>query len=281
MTKDHTNENFPVASRLIAARHRPVVMAFYRFARAADDIADDPGASAADRLARLDAMATGLDGNGAAVASELRAALAARDLSDVHARDLLVAFRRDVTQDRYADWADLIDYCRWSAMPVGRFMLDVHGESRDLWPASDALCAALQVVNHLQDCREDYAALGRVYVPLDALAAAGLGPEALGDPAPSPALAAVVRGLAARVEPLLAASAGFGAGIRSTGLAYEVAVIHRLAVDLVARLETDPFASSRHHNKLEALGLAGVAVGAMAMRRFGLWAAPSKAREDL
>ncbi len=278
--KDHTNENFPVASRLIAARHRPVVMAFYRFARAADDIADHPSDSAADRLAHLDAMTRGLDGDGTMVAVELRAALAERALSDTHARDLLVAFRRDVTQDRYADWDDLIDYCRWSAMPVGRFMLDVHGEARALWPASDALCAALQIINHLQDCREDYAALGRVYVPLDALSAVGLGPDALGDPIPPSALTAVVRGLAVRVEPLLAASAGFGAAIRSTGLAYEVAVIHRLAVDLVERLRSDPFAPSRHHNKIQALSLAGAAVGAMALRRFGLWAGPSKLRSD-
>ena len=62
-----------------------------------------------------------------------------------------------------------MDYCRYSAMPVGRFVLDVHGESRDLWPANDALCAALQVINHLQDCAKDYRELDRVYLPLDVL----------------------------------------------------------------------------------------------------------------
>ena len=81
--------------------------------------------------------------------------------------DLLEAFRRDVTKLRYADWDELMDYCRYSATPVGRFVLDVHGESAPTWPANDALCAALQVINHLQDCAKDYREIDRVYLPLD------------------------------------------------------------------------------------------------------------------
>ena len=100
----------------------------------------------------------------------------------MHALDLLEAFRRDVTKLRYRDWDDLLDYCRYSAMPVGRFVLDVHGESRDLWPANDALCAALQVINHLQDCAKDYREIDRVYIPEDALADAGISVEALAAP---------------------------------------------------------------------------------------------------
>ena len=92
-------------------------------------------------------------------------------LATSHALDLLDAFRRDVTKPRYANWDELMDYCRYSAAPVGRFVLDVHGESRATWPASDALCAALQVINHLQDCGKDRRELDRVYVPQDALAA--------------------------------------------------------------------------------------------------------------
>ena len=79
----------------------------------------------------------------------------------------------DVTKLRYRDWDDLIGYCSYSAMPVGRFVLDVHGESRATWPANDALCAALQIINHLQDCGRDYRNLDRVYIPLDALAESG------------------------------------------------------------------------------------------------------------
>ena len=127
-----------------------------------------------------------------------------------HALDLLEAFRRDVTKLRYRDWDDLIDYCRYSAMPVGRFVLDVHGESRDTWPANDALCAALQIINHLQDCAKDYRDLNRVYIPEDALAAAGVDITALAAPAASPALKNVVAGLARKNALLLEKSRDFG-----------------------------------------------------------------------
>ncbi len=275
--KDHKTENFPVGSRLIAAQHRPAVMAYYRFARAADDIADAT-APAAERLARLDAMGAGLDAGLAGrddptlpeVAQTLGHTMAARGLDPANAHDLLVAFRRDVTQNRYRDWDDLLDYCRWSAMPVGRFMLDVHGEAAALRPASDALCAALQIINHLQDCREDLAEMDRVYVPQDALAAAGLTTGALAQPQPAPALADLVRSLAARTLPLLEQASGFGAAIAASGLAYEVAVIHALAMDLVARLRRDPFAAARHHGKLSAGFIAIRACGAMALARNGV-----------
>ena len=88
-----------------------------------------------------------------------------------HALDVLIAFRMDVTKLRYENWDEVIHYCRYSAMPVGRFMLDVHGESTSTWAASDALCAGLQINNHLQDCGKDFRDLNRVYLPRDALAA--------------------------------------------------------------------------------------------------------------
>ena len=91
-------------------------------------------------------------GNGDAAAVALRHALAERGMAPQHAQDLLKAFRLDATKLRYRDWDDLMGYCAYSAMPVGRFVLDVHGESRGTWPASDAICAALQIINHIQDC---------------------------------------------------------------------------------------------------------------------------------
>ena len=100
-------------------------------------------------------------------------------MSPRHAQDLLSAFRQDATKLRYANWDELIDYCSRSAMPVGRFVLDVHGEARETWPSSDALCAALQIINHLQDCGKDYRSLDRVYIPLDALSTSGATVEAL------------------------------------------------------------------------------------------------------
>jgi len=169
--KSHRDENFPVASWLIAARHRPAILAFYEFVRVADDIADHPSLRAGDKLVRLERLEQSLLGGNEEEPDgvALRDILTRRKLSFQHARDLLRAFRQDVTQHRYRGWSDLVDYCAYSAMPVGRFVLDVHGEARSTWPASDALCAALQIINHLQDCADDYRALGRVYLPLDDL----------------------------------------------------------------------------------------------------------------
>ncbi len=267
--KGHRDENFPVASLLIRPRHRPPIMAFYLFARAADDIADNPAASEDAKLAALEAMRATLLGERDAepTAEALRTALAERALDPAHPLDLLKAFRRDVTKRRYADWGELIDYCRLSAMPVGRFVLDVHGEDRALWPANDALCAALQIINHLQDCATDYRAIDRVYLPRDMLAAAGARVEELAEPRASPPLRSVIADMAARCEDLLARSAGFAGAIADTRLALEVAVIRRLAVDLAARLkERDPLAERVVHRKTQALGLA---VGAVMGRWLG------------
>ena len=112
--------------------------------------------------------------------------LAERELATEHPLDLLTAFRSDVTKRRYASWDELMRYCRYSAMPVGRFVLDLHGEDRSTWAHSDPLCAALQVINHLQDCAKDYQALDRVYLPFDIMAAQGTTVEALGFPKAEP-----------------------------------------------------------------------------------------------
>ena len=198
--KGHRNENFPVASWLIDPRHRGPILAFYNFVRTADDVADHATLPPQQKLALLDRLDAGLTGHDDtdAAAVRLRAALAERKLSPKHAQDLLAAFKLDVTKLRYRDWDDLIGYCSLSAMPVGRFVLDVHAESRDCWPANDALCAALQIINHLQDCREDYLNLDRVYVPQDVLAACGTNVEALAAPRASPQLLNCLHGLAER-----------------------------------------------------------------------------------
>jgi phytoene/squalene synthetase len=171
---------------------------------------------------------------------------------------------RDVTVTRYADWDDLIGYCRLSAMPVGRYVLDLHGESRATWPANDALCAALQVINHLQDCARDYGVLDRVYIPLDT----GVRVEELAGAQATPALRAIITGLVERTRGLLAQSADFAAQIRDRRLAAEVAVIQRLAESLCDRLEArDPLCERVHHGKLEAAWLAmGAAVPTLLRR---------------
>lgn len=247
--KSHRDENFPVASWLIHPRHRGLILAFYQFVRTADDIADHATLAAGEKLAQLDQLEADLDGRGSQNPEgvALRLALAARGMSARHAKDLLSAFRLDVTKLRYRDWDDLISYCALSAMPVGRFVCDVHGENRSLWPANDALCAALQIINHLQDCGDDYRKLNRVYIPQDTLAASGVSVEALGGERASPALRECLSRLAARTEQLLSESDGFAAAIDDWRLGLEVAVINTLAHRLTRILRRrDPLSEKVH-----------------------------------
>ena len=256
--KGHKNENFPVASFLIGPQNRPPVLAFYKFVRAADDVADHASAPAEEKLQLLEQMRASLTGESDAVPEgvRLRTVLQERGLSPVHALDLLEAFRRDCTKLRYQDWDDLIDYCRYSAMPVGRFVLDVHGESQSLWPANDALCAALQVINHLQDCAKDYRELNRVYIPEPMLTAAGITVAALGEDKANPALAGVISALARKNAELLDISRPFARGIRDGRLALEVDLIQTLADDLNTMLiHRDPLSQPVHHSKLDVATL--------------------------
>ncbi len=264
------SENFPVASRLIAARHRALILAFYRFVRAADDIADHSSLAPEEKLVRLDAMAATLNGerDDDATGIALRDALAARQLTTRHALDLLAAFRLDVTKKRYADWNDLMAYCALSAMPVGRFVLDVHGEAAaQLWPASDAICASLQVINHLQDCGEDYADLDRVYVPEETLRRHGGSVADLGAKQASPGLRATIVELARRSAALLQEGASLAGGVRDFRLACEIGAIVRLARANCRRLERrDPLSERVHPSKAGyvALGLVGAIEGGAA-----------------
>jgi len=200
--KTHRDENFPVASWIIHPRHRALILAFYNFVRTADDIADHATLSEHDKLSYLDLLEAELLGQGDSQpeAVNLRRALAERSMPPRHALDVLIAFRMDVTKLRYENWDEVIHYCRYSAMPVGRFMLDVHGESTSTWPASDALCAGLQINNHLQDCGKDFRDLNRVYLPRDALAVAGASVEELGQSRASAALLQCLHALAVRTE---------------------------------------------------------------------------------
>jgi squalene synthase HpnC len=254
-TKDEHGENFPVASWVVAARHRPAILAFYKFVRAADDVADHPTLSEAEKfklLDQLEAVLLGKDEIATAPGLQLRHVLAERGLPPRHALDLVTAFRMDVTKRRYRDWDDLIHYCSYSAMPVGRFVLDVHGESRETWPANDALCAALQVINHLQDCRADYQNLDRVYIPLDVMQRAGTGVEALAAEKATPELLRCIRDVAGRTELLVRKAEPFSAQINDLRLALEVSVIQRVACTLTGTLQMrDPLSERVHLSKLE------------------------------
>jgi squalene synthase HpnC len=271
--KTHRDENFPVASWIIHPRHRALILAFYNFVRTADDIADHATLSERGKLNYLDLLEAELLGQGDSQpeAVNLRHALAQRSMPPRHALDVLIAFRMDVTKLRYENWDEVIHYCRYSAMPVGRFMLDVHGESTSTWAASDALCAGLQINNHLQDCGKDYRELNRVYLPRDALAAAGASVEALGlEQAPAPLLQCL-HSLAARTEGLLDESKSLSAEVKDFRLGLEIAVIQAFADKIVRLLKVrDPLSQTVHLGPMEliAYSLGGMA-GEMARRAVG------------
>jgi squalene synthase HpnC len=277
--KTHKDENFPVASRIIHPRHRGIILAYYNFVRTADDISDHAELDDATKLRLLDELEHDLIGRGGGQpeALALREAFAARGMSPRHACDVVTAFRMDVTKRRYNNWNELIHYCSYSAMPVGRFMLDVHGESQGTWAASDALCAALQIINHLQDCAKDYRNLDRVYLPADAMAETGATIDMIGEPrSPAPLLTCLHR-LADRSETLLLDSEALAPLVVDARLACEIGVIQAYARRILGYLkQRDPLCERVHLTKLE---LAGLGLGALAT---GIWrrattsASPSK-----
>jgi squalene synthase HpnC len=271
--KTHRDENFPVASWIIHPRHRALILAFYNFVRTADDIADHATLPADEKLRYLDLLEAELAGKGDSQkeAVSLRDALAERGMPPRHALDVLIAFRMDVTKLRYENWDEVIHYCRYSAMPVGRFMLDVHGESTSTWAASDALCAGLQINNHLQDCAKDYKNLNRVYLPRDALAATGATVEMLGETKSPAPLLQCLHALADRTESLLAESRVLSAQVQDFRLGLEIAVIQAFADKIVRMLKVrDPLNERVHLSPLELLGqsLAGLS-GEMMYRAAG------------
>jgi len=273
--KAEGDENFPVGSILIAARLRPHVAAFYAFARAADDIADNPSLVPDEKARRLDLFDGALTGDPVAAAQAPKAAGLAASCAETgvpvdHGRDLLSAFRQDAYKTRYADWAELRDYCRRSASPVGRFLVDLHGEDRAAWPASDALCDALQVLNHLQDCAADHAALDRVYLPLAYFEARGADVAALRADRASPPLRGVLDDCLDETDRLLADARTLPWGLADRRFAMEAATIVSLAHRLAARLRRqDPVAGRVALSKLDVLrcGAAGVLAGLFGRRR--------------
>jgi squalene synthase HpnC len=171
-------ENFPVASFLLPRHLRPAVLAIYRFARSADDAADEGDAAPAMRLKALDAFVRDLDaieaGDPPPAWADLAAAIARHGLPVQLLRDLLSAFRQDVTTLRYPHYADLLDYCRRSANPIGRLLMHLYdAASDDNLERSDAICTALQLINFWQDVAIDWR-IGRVYLPQEDLARFGV-----------------------------------------------------------------------------------------------------------
>jgi hydroxysqualene synthase len=266
--KGKTDENFPVGSLLISRALRPHVHAYYDFARNADDIADSPVIPATEKVVRLDqmeAVLTGREDAGSTSGIALRESLQRTGITSCHATDLLIAFRQDATKLRYADWDELLEYCRNSAMPVGRYVLDLHGESpQHTYSPSDALCAALQVLNHLQDAQKDLRALDRCYLPQDLLRRFGGSVSDLQGSAETPALRATFNAVLDHVDALNQDAAGLPRAVRNWRLRLETAVIVNLSRRLAQRLRRqDPVAGRVKLTKPDA---ARAVLGAMLNR---------------
>ena len=259
--KDRATENFPVGSALIRPDLRAHVHAYYRWARMADDIADNPALSPEDKIRRLDLMEEVLlhpTRQDVPVAAAMRESLKVTGLPTVNCTELLIAFRLDATKQRYDDWADLMHYCRYSASPVGRYLLTLHGEAPSSLPPSDDLCNALQVINHLQDCGVDYREMNRVYVPVDHLAAQNLDVTILASSSSSPAFRRVLDRLLDETEELMVRARKLPGEVRDFRMRAESAVIVRLADKLIDLLRRrDPLAM-RVKLKKPAIALASL-----------------------
>jgi len=263
------DENFPVGSFLLPKRLRPHVATYYAFARAVDDIADNPALSPEEKTIRLhafDAALCGEDGfdQGYEKAHALRASMSATGVSTKHGSDLIAAFVQDATKTRYQNWDELIGYCELSANPVGRYLLDLHGEDPARYRYCDALCTVLQIVNHLQDCGEDKRDLDRVYIVADWMSEAGAGIDDIDHDVLTPAMRAVFDRMLNGCEALMTDARALPSMLKSTSLAMESAVIVKLADRLIRLLrDNDPLAARVALTKIDfvSAGLRGAVGG--------------------
>lgn len=248
--KGASDENFPVGSLLLSRKLRPHVHAYYDYARVIDDIADCETLSPEDKITRLNAMEEVLHGQRSAInradalsAARLRASLLQTDVPFETATDLLIAFRDDSRGHDYRTWDDLLHYCKYSANPVGRYLICLHGEDPAAFGPSDALCTSLQILNHLQDCAKDLERLNRCYMPSELMQQAGTSADDLLAGRTPPAMRRVFNTLLDGVDALNQQASALPAHIRDRRFRMECAAIVELAHRLTHRLRReDPLA---------------------------------------
>ncbi len=246
--KDAEYENFPVGSWLLPAHLRPHIAHYYRFARAIDDIADNPALSSQVKIERLTGFHNAINGTRTqgrdyATGFIMRDSLITTGVTEHHCLDLITAFKQDAIKNRYQNWQELVDYCLLSAAPVGRFLIDLHGGTSNGYGASDALCIVLQVINHLQDCKEDYELMDRVYIPLEWMEAHRVDVKELSGNQLSPSLRQVLDRIITETETLMPLARQLPGGLRSRRLAMESQVILNIAEALIRQLKSnDPLA---------------------------------------
>lgn len=241
--KQAGDENFPVVSFLLDKENQNTVAAYYDFARKGDDIADDPDLNAEQKLCRLSEMEQALYGKAPGESPEVQAASRLRDIF-LHenldfslASDLLAAFRQDAEGMVYETWGQLMRYCSFSAAPVGRFMLAIHDENPSTYLPANALCAALQIVNHIQDLKYDAKILKRVYIPLDLQKKFKVKPAALLKDKASANLQRLIKDILSRVNGLLQDAEILPAIVKSRRLRMEICIIFSLTNIMVKKID--------------------------------------------
>ncbi|NVJ91859.1 MAG: squalene/phytoene synthase family protein [Methylocystaceae bacterium] len=233
MSKTENTENFPVASLFLTKDVRAQVLNFYKFARGADDIADSPDLDIAEKYEQLKI-----------------------DTTCQFKEDLLCAFRQDVEKKRYETWDELMEYCRYSANPVGRFLLEIHHEEKG-GDESDALCSALQTLNHLQDCKKDYLALDRIYLPAEFLKSGDSYEFFLSQAHMHPDLRLIFDRCLDKTDVLLKRALQLPSQIKNKRLRYQAKVTVLCGLALAGRLRReDPIAKRVELNTLDKLLLA-------------------------
>jgi hydroxysqualene synthase len=247
--KDAEYENFPVGSWLLPAKLRPHIAIFYNFARAIDDVADNPDLSPEVKVERLSGFESAINGANSEdpayrTGHLMRSSLLETGIPLQHCLDLITAFKQDSVKNRCSDWDDLTQYCLLSAAPVGRYLIDLHGGSNNGYGPSDALCIALQVINHLQDCQDDYRTLDRVYLPAVWMKAAGVTVQDLDRETSSPGVRQVLDQCLDVTEQLMADARALPIGVKSRRLAMESQSIINIADQLIIKLRSgDPLNS--------------------------------------
>ena len=175
--KSFQDENFPVASFMINKKLKEFIRHFYFFARTSDDIADHEKLRPKEKLKILsyfDKCLKEKKKTDISVLNKLIITFSCHEFAQVYSRQLLVAFKLDAKKKRYKNWSELINYCKYSANPVGRYFINLtyHEKKKKInnrniiFQGADNLCTALQIINHLQDCQKDYIYLNRVYLPM-------------------------------------------------------------------------------------------------------------------
>lgn len=240
--KTSRQENFPVGMMIFDKKQRQLIADYYRFARYGDDIADNPDLKPQNKIKQLDEMEDILLGNKKykgkklSFITELRNKFRERGLPYALAADLLTAFRRDASGFDYQTWAQLTDYCKYSAAPVGKFMLAIHDEHPSAYLPATSLCAALQIVNHIQDIKYDALIQKRIYLPADIMKKFKISPADLTNDHESKELRKAIEYVMGKVRGMIKDGALLPMIIRNKCLKAEICIILSLTNIMIKKI---------------------------------------------